>query len=121
MDGSVTVELAVLAPALLVLVFSVVQVGVWSYARSLALAAAQEGVTAARVQGAGVEAGRERAESFLRQTAGDSLRDGQIRVDRTAVDVKVEVSGRALSVLPGVPGLLVRQSAAGPIERFTTP
>ena len=39
----------------------------------------------------------------------------------TAATLRVEVTGRALSVLPGVPGLPVRQRAEGPIERFTAP
>ena len=34
--------------------------------------------------------------------------------------VRIDVTGRALSVLPGVPGLPVAQSATGPVERFST-
>lgn len=119
--GSVTVEIAVLAPVLLLVVFSIVQVSLWSYARSLALAAAQEGVAAGRVHGASVDAGRARAEAFLAASAGDSLLERDVRAGQAAGLVRVEVTGRALSVLPGVPGLPVRQHAQGPLERFTTP
>ena len=116
-----TLEIAILAPALLLLVFTVVQVGLWSYARSLALGAAQEGVAAGRAHQSTAGAGRARAEQFLLRTAGDSLTDQQVTVRASATTMRVEVAGRSLSVLPGVPGLPVRQAAEGPIERFTTP
>lgn len=119
--GSVTVEIAVLAPALLLVVFTIVQVGLWSYARSLALGAAQEGVAAGRAHQAAPEAGRVRAEQFLARAAGDSLLDPRVTVRATAGAVRVEVAGRSLSVLPGVPGMPVRQSAQGPLERYTVP
>ena len=119
--GSATLELTVLAPVLLLVVFTVVQVGLWSYARSLALGAAQEGVAAGRSHGSSGAAGRERAEQFLTDAAGDSLLDPVVTVRTELSTVHVEVSGRALSALPGVPGLPVRQHAEGPVERVTTP
>lgn len=119
--GSVTLEVSILAPVLLLVVFTIIQVGLWSYARSLALGAAQEGVAAGRAYRAPAEAGRVRAQSFLEATAGDSLIGSTISSTATATSLRVEVTGRALSVLPGVPGLPVRQHAEGPIERFTAP
>lgn len=119
--GSVTLEVSILAPVLLLVVFTIIQVGLWSYARSLALGAAQEGVAAGRAYGAPAEAGRARALSFLDATAGDSLVGSVVTASATAATLRVEVTGRALSVLPGVPGLPVRQRAEGPIERFTAP
>lgn len=109
-----------LGPALLLLVFVVVQAGLWFYARSLALAAAQEGVDAGRAHGSSPRAGIERAEGFLSRSAGDSLHDVQISAaGSTAALVRIEVSGRSLSVLPGVAGLPVSQAAQGPTEVFT--
>lgn len=119
--GSVTLEVSILAPILLLVVFTIVQVGLWSYARSLALGAAQEGVSAGRAYGASVQAGQDRAREFLDATAGDSLVDGTVTATADAATLRVEVTGRALSVLPGVPGLPVRQRAEGPLERFTVP
>ena len=119
--GSVTLEVSILAPVLLLVVFTIIQVGLWSYARSLALGAAQEGVAAGRAYGAPAEAGRVRARAFLEATAGDSLLASSVTSTATAGGLRVEVAGRALSVLPGVPGLPVRQHAEGPIERFTAP
>ena len=116
-----TLEVSILAPVLLLVVFTIIQVGLWSYARSLALGAAQEGVAAGRAYRAPAEAGRVRAQSFLDATAGDSLVGSTVTSAATAATLRVEVTGRALSVLPGVPGLPVRQHAEGPIERFTAP
>lgn len=119
--GSATLEIAVLAPVLLLVVFTIVQVGLWSYARSLALAAAQEGVAAGRGYLAPATAADRAARSFLDRSAGDSLLDREISTQATSTDVRVEVTGRSLSVLPGVPGMPVRQGAQGPLERFTRP
>jgi TadE-like protein len=120
-EGSATLEVAILAPVLLLVIFTVVQVAVFAYARSLALGAAQEGVAAGRVDGGTSQAARASARGFLDHTAGDSLQSSTVRVLATATEVEVEVRGRAISLLPGFPGLPVRQSARGPIERFTSP
>lgn len=120
-EGSATLEVAVLAPVLLLVVFTIIQTAMFAYARSLALGAAQEGVAAGRVDGGTTQAARARARDFLDRTAGDSLRSSSVEASATATEVEVEVRGRAISILPGLPGLPVRQSARGPIERFTTP
>lgn len=119
--GSVTLEIAILAPALLLLVFGIIQFGLWSYARSLALAAAQEGVAAGRAYEARASAGHDRAAAFIAASAGDSLLDPTVTSRATVADVSVRVTGRSLSVLPGIPGPRVDQSAHAPIEEFTTP
>lgn len=109
-----------LGPVLLLLVFGVVQAGLWFYARSLALAAAQEGVGVGRAYGSTAQAGVERAEGFLRRSAGDSLHTVRVSAQgSTTEQVRITVSGRSLSVLPGVSGIPVSQSAQGPTETFT--
>lgn len=120
-DGSATLELAILAPVVLLLTFAVVQAALYFHARNLALAAAREGVTAARSYTAPPGAGVQRANTFLAVHAGDSLREP--RVDpggSTATLVRIEVTGTALSVLPGVPNLPVRQVAHAERERLTS-
>jgi Flp pilus assembly protein TadG len=119
--GSVSLEIGVLGPALLLLVFSIVQAGLWFYARSLAFAAAQEGVNAARAYGADPGAGVVRAKAFLEEQAGDSLTNTTATsVGSTPTVIRIQVTGRSVSVLPGVPGIQVTQSATGTVERFTT-
>jgi len=119
--GSVALEVAVLGPALLLLVFAIVQVGLWSYARSLALGAAQTGAAAGRAYTAAPDAGRRAAEDFLTRHAGDSLLDPVVLASTRGDLVQVEVRGRSLSVLPGVPGIEVAQHAVGPVERVRAP
>lgn len=79
------------------------------------------GAAAGRAYRAPAEAGRIRAQAFLEATAGDSLLASSVTSRATPGGLRVEVTGRALSVLPGVPGLPVRQHAEGPVERFTNP
>ena len=117
-----TLELAILGPALLLAIFAVVQGGLVFHARSLALAAATEGVTAARAHGATPNAGIVRARGFLDRTASDTLTQTQVSsAGSTPARVRIEVTGRVISVLPGVPGLHVAQAAQADREKFTTP
>ncbi|MGC5017313.1 TadE family protein [Micromonospora sp. DT47] len=117
--GANPVELAVVMPAVLVLLFASVQVAVWFVARSTALNAAQSGVNAQRVLQAPAGAGEARATRFLR-AAGDWLVDGNPRCVASATEVTCTVTGRSLSVIPGV-RFGVRQTAHGTVERWTTP
>jgi Flp pilus assembly protein TadG len=119
--GSASIELVILFPALLLLVTAMIQYALWFHARSLALAAAQEGVAIARSYGANPDTGRETALAFIRDHGADTL------TEATAIAtvpgpglVQVVVSGRSLSVIPGAAGIPVTQSADGPLERFTT-
>jgi len=117
--GANPVELAVVMPAILVLLFGSIQLGVWFVARATALNAAQSGVNAQRTLQAPPDAGRDRATSFLR-AAGDWLVDWPPPIcTRTATEVTCTVTGRSLSVIPGVQ-FRVRQTAHGTVERWTT-
>lgn len=119
--GSVTLEIAILGPVLLLAIFTTVQAGLWFYARSLALAAAQEGVAAARGYHADPASGPARARAFLTEHGADTLQAPQISMATTATRVRIQVTGHALSVLPGLPALAVSQAADGPRERLTDP
>ncbi|MET8832402.1 TadE family protein [Micromonospora sp. NPDC004540] len=119
--GANPVELAVVMPAILVLLFASIQLAAWFVARSTALNAAQTGVNAQRALQAPPDAGRDRATTFLRAT-GDWLVDWQNpgpTCTATATEVTCTVRGRSLSVIPGV-HFAVSQSAHGPVERWTT-
>lgn len=119
--GLITLEIAILFPVLLAVIVAIVQYGLWYHARSLALAAAQQGVTAARTYTAEPAAGTQAAREFLDTHAADTLTSVTITTATAGPgQVGVQVSGRAMSIVPGIPGLDVTQSAAGPIERFTT-
>lgn len=120
--GANPVELAVVMPLILVLLFGSIQVAAWFVARSTALNAAQTGVNAQRVIDAPPDAGRKRAEGFL-TAAGDWLVGWRTpgptcTTTATATEVTCTVTGRSLSVIPGV-SFPVQQSAHGPVERWT--
>jgi Flp pilus assembly protein TadG len=115
-----SVEIAILFPALLLLVTAVVQYGLWFHARSLALAAAQEGVAVAVTYRAAPNSGADRARTFLDAHGAGTLVDATVQQSVPAPGhVSVRVTGRAISLLPGVAGLPVTQSADAPLERFT--
>lgn len=120
--GDSSVQMAIVFPFIIVLTIAAVQVGMQYYARSVALTAAREGVSAGRVYQASVGEGAARARETLDRIAGDSLSaTGVSTSGSTAETMKVTVTGRAVSLLPGVPGKLISQSATGPRERWTSP
>ena len=119
-DGSMSVEIAILFPALLLLVTAIVQYGLWFHARSVALAAAQEGAAAAATYQAAPGTGSDRALAFLDAHAADALSDIDVEQSTPAPGtIAVQVTGRAISLLPGIAGPEVTQSAQAPVERFT--
>jgi Flp pilus assembly protein TadG len=123
--GASAIELAVIAPSLLMLVFFVIQTGLWFYGRSVAVQSAREGVSELRlaqdeaaylamrdgvnqhVQDFAVQVGRE---SLIRPTVTTTYED-------TAARVSVSVTGHAISLLPFLT-LTIRESASGSVERF---
>lgn len=120
--GSTTVELAVLFPAFLALVFGGVQAAQWYHVRSLCLAAADAGVQAGRKADAGEPDASRAAAGFLAR-AGSAAEDPTVSTaGSTPAQMRVEVSASVPRVLP-LPGLSMRitQSALAARERFTVP
>jgi hypothetical protein len=113
--------MAIVYPFVLLAAIAVIQASMWYYARQIALTAAREGVTAARAYQAGPADGTARARQVLGRTAGDSLRSVSVSAGSDGERVRVQVSGVAQSMIPGIPGLTVSQSASGPAERWVQP
>ena len=97
------------------------QAALYHHARTLAIAAAQEGARAAAAE-AGREAdGTTAADTFIADAGGDDVLPGaSSTANRTATTVTVTVSGFSLSVFPGW-NPVVEQSATMPVERVTAP
>ena len=110
--------MVVLMPLLFLILFAGVQGALFYHARSLAIAAAQEGARAASAQHGSIADGTAAATDFLHQAAGDSLTHLQVTVTRTATTATNTVTGTSLSVVPGWT-LTVDQSASLPVERIT--
>jgi Flp pilus assembly protein TadG len=118
--GSATLEIAVLFPAVLLATFGLIQGALYYHARDVALAAATDGLTAARARTGSGEEGRQAAAAFLERAGGeDVLLGSSVSSVRTATTATVKVTGRTLSLVPGLPGWSVSQTASGPVERFT--
>ena len=117
--GSVSLELAVLFPIVLLLVFTIVQAGIYYYARTLAMTAAQEGLREASALAGTPAQGTDKAASFLDRTADGWVTARSVTTDRTSRTATVTVTGRSISLIPGMPGLPIQQQATGPVEHPT--
>lgn len=117
--GSSPVEFAVIALPMILLTFAVVQTGLIFFAQSIALGAATQGASAGRGYQSSAAAGETRAANFL-SAAGVGLDNQRVVVTRTATEVRVTVTGQAVTVLPGL-RWTISKSAHGPVERPTTP
>ncbi|MEU3090717.1 TadE/TadG family type IV pilus assembly protein [Streptomyces massasporeus] len=119
--GDTAIQMAIIFPFVLLATVAVIQASMWYYARQIALTAAREGLTAARAYESSPGEGAAQARDVLGRTAGDSLRGYSVSASSDGQRVRVEVSGTALSMIPGLSGLQVNQSASGPVERWTVP
>ena len=119
--GSVSIELVVLLPALFAVMFLGMQAALYYQAKTVAIAAAQQGARAA-----GAEHGRESdgvraAYEFLAEAGGDDFNTAtSTSATRTATTATVTVSGFSVSVIPGWK-VRITQSASVPVEQVTAP
>lgn len=116
-DGSSTVEVVIVFPLLILTLMLVFQFAFWYHARHVALAAAEEGARAARVDTGTAAAGAARAERFLGDLGPSVMVNPKVSASRNLDVARVEVSGQARNVVPGL-RLPIRQASQGPIERF---
>jgi Flp pilus assembly protein TadG len=119
-DGIATTEWAILMPALLLLIMTIIQFGLLFYAGQVADAAADEGLEAAQAELGSAAAGQATAEDFA-TAVGEILEQPQVTADRTVDTVTVTVSGQIPALFPGLDALTVTRSASGPVERFRPP
>lgn len=118
--GSVSAELVIATPLLLLMLLLIVQFAMWSHATHIAQAAASQGLAATRVQNGTTTAGHTQAEQLLKQLAGGPLTHGQVAVQRSATTASVAISGQAASVVPFL-HLPVHAEASGPVEAWSNP
>jgi Flp pilus assembly protein TadG len=118
--GAATAELVLVTPVMLFMVLLVVQFGLWFHASHVASAAAQEGARAARVEGSNASAGKARAEQFLDAVGSDLVLERVVTAENLTGAVRVEVSGRAIRVVPGL-RLPISAESEGPVEEFRAP
>lgn len=116
-----SVQLVILMPALFSIMFLGMQAALYYHARSVAIAASQEGARTAGGHGQSLQAGLGAASSFVTDAGGeDVLRASRASGSRTATTATVTVRGKSMSVIPGW-SITVVQSATVPVERLTSP
>ena len=116
--GSASLELVVAFPAVLALIFGIVQGGLWYHGRNVAALAAAEGLRAAQAIDGSTAGGRDRAHATLAHTGAEGfLSNPMVAATRGPREATVTVSGRAVGLFPGLK-LTIRQSASGPVERL---
>ncbi|TCO49645.1 TadE family protein [Actinocrispum wychmicini] len=120
--GSLTVEWALWALPVVIVVLGLLQFGLWWVARDLAMTSAQQGLLAGRGLGATPADARAAATRFIAR-ADPIARDPDVSTAGTTDQVlHVDVSVSVLTIIPD-PWLTwrVHQSVAGARERFTVP
>ncbi|MFC6019990.1 TadE/TadG family type IV pilus assembly protein [Plantactinospora solaniradicis] len=116
-QGSVTTEVVLYAPLLMLLVLLGVQFATWGVAQLAVQHAANHALQTTRVEGGTVAAGQADANAVLTQIAGSLVSDRQIDVTRTADTATVQISATAPPVVPFL-SLGVSTMVSAPVERF---
>jgi Flp pilus assembly protein TadG len=120
-DGATSIEFLIVAVAVLAIMFTAIQGAMYFWAKSIAQAAAREGVNAQRAYGAPPGAGRGKANDFI-DSAGGALTATTVAVTSDPQQVRVTVTGHCLSVIPSfcqhVP---IKVTVAGTVEQATNP
>jgi Flp pilus assembly protein TadG len=123
--GSSAIELAILAPALLILTMLVIQWALWFQARQVALNVAQQGARYARAQQANwAQTAVSEADAFYTQIHTHVLSSPQVQVSPDSGvpnQVFVTVTGHVPSLIPGMPRLTVSETSGGDVECFRPP
>jgi TadE-like protein len=113
----------ILVPAALLLVFFVLQTGLWFYGRTLATYAAQHGLDAARLESAcgtsdpvGEAAGEDVAQQAFDSFGNAVALDG-VEVDCGAEFVTIDIDAEAPSILPRWSTVPLHVNLEAPVER----
>jgi len=116
-DNGDVAPLVVLTSLTVFLVMFVVQLGLYFHARTVVNAAAQDGLRAAQLEGAGESNGQQAAAQILGGSS-NLLVNKVVAVEyRSAVEVEVRISAEVVSLVPFWNGTIT-STAVGPVERF---
>lgn len=102
--GSATLEMALVAPGLMVLLLGILQFGLVQHAQQVTRTAAQEAARTAAAESADAEDGRGRAAEVMSAGLGRLAGQPEVKVEKNSDLVRVEVRATLRGVLP-IPGL----------------
>lgn len=115
--GYSVLEVAIALPVVFGLTMMIVQWAIVWHARSVAEAAAQEGLRTAQAYSSTAAAGRADTLTYLSAVAGASLPHPRVTVTRGATAATVEVTATVASVIP-FGHFHITESASGPVETY---
>lgn len=116
--GALTLSYVIVLPFIFGLLMVMIQASFWYLARDAALAAARQGVDAARTLNAPRSAGPVAALAFAREAGRGYLEDPQATaLGSTSATVSITVSGRVPSFVPGLL-VSVSETVQAPVEEF---
>jgi Flp pilus assembly protein TadG len=118
--GTASLELAIVAPALMLLVLGVLQFGLWYHAQNVVQAAALEGARVAAAEEGTAGAGKSRALEIVQDGLGGAADDqgatASVGPDAAHVRVTAELAG--LLPIPGLSSFSLSSKATVFRERF---
>lgn len=104
-------------PTVFVIVFLIIQVGIWAHARSIAVHSAREGATTAATYQSN-RSSTEATTAALAENADGVLRDYTVTSSQTDQTITVTVRGRALSLIPLYELPAIEQTVTIPTEHY---
>lgn len=116
-SGSVSLELVIATPLLLLVVSLLLQLGVLYHAQNVVSAAAQAGLEQGRTETGTADRAKSDALEFIATTAPDFIRNPSAKTKVDDDQATVEVAGDAFTILPGL-RIHVHAFASAPRERF---
>lgn len=119
-SGYAVMEFVVVLPLAVMAMFTLFQYGLWWHARNVSQAAAQDGLRAVRSFQGTPGAGEAAAIAYLNQVAPNLMRDASVAIVASPTAVTVTITAQPPRVLSFVPVPVIRETASGPKERFTS-
>lgn len=122
-DGSSAIELAVLGPVILLIIFSIIQFALVEYGANVALNSAREAVSTLRLIDQPACQNRQQqvaadTVTYARSLGSAALESPTVSPRCGADSVSVTVTGHATSLVPGLT-ISVSRTASGRVEHFT--
>ncbi len=114
--GFATAEAVIIVPIFMILIFLIVQIGIFAHAYEVIQASASDGLETASVPSASYPAVKTSVAEFIKNTSGGDVQLTRLNV-QTGDYVTVTVTGRCLSILPFW-SLTLSASASGDVQRF---
>ena len=123
-DGALVLTYVIIVPVFMLVIMVIIQGALWYLAREAALAAARQGVDAARRPGAGPGAGTQAALAFARNDASGYLLGPSAAAAAGAGSatptIQVTVTGHVPTFVPGLV-ISISQAVQAPVEKFVAP